>query len=286
MQNKPLDFKTVFYIILGSCLFALSVNLFLAPINIYNGGIVGISQLINSFLSSTMKIDLNLTGLLNFLLNIPLLIFAYLKMSRRFFFKTIISVLTQMIAFTLIPTLTTPITNDIFISILIAAVVGAFGCSLIFKVKSSSGGMDIIGIYQSIQNTSSVGKTYIMVNVMIYLVCAILYQVQIALYSMVYAILFSFILDRMHESNIQISVMVFTKNFQLKNSLIAEVKRGITHWDGYGLYTGEKTDVFVTVVDKAEVNHVRRIIRKHDKNAFIIISENMEVDGGFEKHLI
>lgn len=285
MKNKT---RNYIYIISGSFLFALSVNLFLAPFHIYNGGVVGLSQLMRDAILAVFHFEttVNLVGIINFLFNIPLFIFAYFKMSRRFFFSTLVSLITQTIAFTLVPVVETPIVSDVFVSIILAALIGAYGCSLIFKAKSSSGGMDIIGLYQSMKKNGSVGKTYMIVNAFIYLICAVVYQLQTALYSIVYATIFALVLDRLHVSNIEVSIMVFSKNKELKKELIKTVKRGITYWDGIGLYTGEATDVFVTVVDKSEVMFVRRLIRSHDPRAFMIVSENLTVDGGFEKRLI
>ncbi len=281
-------YRSFIYIICGSFLFALSVNLFLVPFHIYNGGVVGIAQLTKDLIEHflNIKFTFNLTGVINFVLNIPLFIFAYRKMSRRFFFSTFISLVTQTIAFTVIPTLSKPLVDNVLVSIIAAGLVGAYGCSLIFKAKSSSGGMDIIGIYQSMKNNSSVGKTYMIVNAFIYFICALVYEFQIALYSVIYAAVFAFILDRLHVSNIEVSIMVFSKNKDLKKHLMSLVKRGITSWEGIGLYTGESTDVFITVVDKSEVAYVKRIIRQFDQKAFMIVSENLTVDGGFEKRLI
>lgn len=281
-------YRDLIYIISGSILFALSVNLFVYPIHIYNGGIVGLSQLLRDTLIRFfhLQITFNLSGIINMALNVPLFIFAYRRMSARFVRSTLLSVVVQTIAFTVIPILQKPLVDDVFISIIIAAAIGGYGCSLVFKARGSSGGMDIVGIYQSMRHKGSVGRTYMAVNLVIYSLCALIYNIPAAIYSIVYASLFAIILDKFHESNIEVSIMVFSKNHDLKRQLIQQVHRGITYWEGFGVYTGEASDIFVTVCDKSEVKRIKQIIRDLDEHAFIIVSENMKVDGNLEKRLI
>lgn len=80
--------------------------------------------------------------------------------------------------------------------------------------------------------------------------------------------------------------MVYTKNKDIKREIIEVIHRGVTYWDGYGAYTGSQMDVFVTIVAQSEVVELKQLIRKHDPNAFIIVTKNLKVDGGFEKRLI
>ena len=56
--------------IIGEILFAIAVNVFIVPFGLYNGGIIGISQLIRSFLISTFNIhtSFDFAGIINFLI--------------------------------------------------------------------------------------------------------------------------------------------------------------------------------------------------------------------------
>lgn len=282
------NIKRYGYIILGGFLFALSVNLFLIPASIYNGGFTGIAQLLRDAIQSIFKIEPNfdIAGLINLGLNIPIFIFAWSRLSKKFVKLSLLSVLSQTISLTYIPIPKTPIVEDVFVAILIAAVLGSFGASLSFRAKGSSGGLDIIGFYRSQQNKGSIGNIYLVINSIIYLICLVVYNVQTALYSLVYSFIFSYGLDRFHEHNLEASVMVFTRNKEIKHKVIHEINRGVTHWEGFGAYTGTSLDVFVTIVAQSELVDIKRMIRKHDPNAFIIVTKNLKVDGGFEKRLI
>lgn len=280
--------KDIAYATLGGILFGLSVNLFLIPAHIYNGGIVGIAQLLSDFVVNVMGINtpFELLGILNLLINIPILIFAWTRMSKNFVTLSLISILAQTVTVSLIPVPSAPIVDDFFIAIILAAVIGSFGSSLTYKVKGSSGGIDVIGFYRSQQNKGSMGSMYLMINSFIYLICFILYDYQIAIYSIVYSYIFSFCLDKFHTHNIEVNVMIFTQNTDVKHQINNVLRRGVTHWDGKGAYTGNSMDVIVTIIAQSEVEDLRKLVKSIDPTAFVILNENLKVDGGFEKRLI
>lgn len=278
----------VLYTIVGAILFAVSVNTLLIPAQIYNGGLTGIAQLLRDISVSLLGLDntLDPTGMIYFALNIPIFIFAWNKLSKHFVMLSLVSITVQSISLTFIPIPSKPIVDDVFIAIALAGVLGSYGCSLAYKAKGSAGGLDVIGFYFSQKNKGSLGKLYLVVNFIIYSICFVQYNAQIALYSLVYSFVFSYGLDKFHEHNLEASVMVFTKNKEIKREVMDTLRRGVTHWPGFGAYTGAETDVFVTIVAQSEVADIKKLIKKHDPKAFIIVSKNLKVDGGFEKRLI
>ncbi|CAM4280521.1 YitT family protein [Erysipelothrix aquatica] len=282
------NIKRISYVIVGSCLFAMSVNLFLIPASIYNGGITGIAQLLRDGIMNTFNIhpSFDIFGLINLGLNIPIFIFAWSRLSPKFVQLSLLSIITQTVALTLIPIPKSPLVEDVFIAIVLAGIIGSFGASLAFRAKASSGGLDVIGFYYSQKKKGSLGKIYLIINSIIYLICLVVYDVQTAIYSLVYSFVFSWGLDRFHEHNLEASVMVFTKNKDIKAHVISEIHRGVTHWEGFGAYTGTSMDVFVTIVAQSELSDIKRLIRHHDPSAFVIVTKNLKVDGGFEKRLI
>lgn len=287
MKNK-INLKSILTVIASGFLFALSVNLFVRPIGIYNGGVVGISQLLANFTENVLHINpgIDLMGIFNLLINIPIFIFAWQKLSRKFVILSLLNIVTQSVSFMLIPIPATPIIGDLFVSILFAAIVGAFGAALSFRVKASSGGLDVIGMYFSQRKRGSIGSIYLVVNVAIYTISAIVYHIEIAIYSLVYSIIYSYAMDKFHDHNIEVSVMVFTKNKDIIHAVTKEIRRGVTHWTGEGAFTSTEMDIFVTIVAQSEVAEIKRLIRSLDPQAFIIITQNLKVDGGFEKRLI
>lgn len=72
--------------------FFISVNLFIVPNNLYTGGILGLSQIIRSFLISTFNIHTNfdISSIIYYLINIPLFIIAYKNISRTFLLEILV----------------------------------------------------------------------------------------------------------------------------------------------------------------------------------------------------
>lgn len=92
------------YVVIGGFLFAVGLNLFIVPLDLYSGGVIGMAQIIRTVLAQYAHMDfgqLDIAGIINFLMNVPLFILAYRSISRKFFVKTLLCVLTQTVAFTI-----------------------------------------------------------------------------------------------------------------------------------------------------------------------------------------
>ena len=276
-------------ILIGSALFAASINLFVVPVNLYNGGIVGLSQIFRTVLVSRMNLNFSfdIAGVINFLINVPLFVMAYRSLSRKFFLGTLLSLITQTVCFSLIPIPAVPILDDVLASLIIGAIVGALGIGMTLVSGASGGGTDIVGVYAALHWKSfSVGKLQLLFNALVYCLCAFLFDLPIAIYSIIYAAVYSFVLDKVHLQNIEMSLMIFTKNPEIKSRILKDFVRGVTYWKGLGAYTQTETEVLVTIVSKDEVNDLRRMITQMDPKAFIIVNEGLQITGNLIKRLV
>ncbi|MCI5774229.1 MAG: YitT family protein [Erysipelotrichaceae bacterium] len=281
--------KQVIGIVLGSLIFATSVNLFVVPMGLYNGGFIGISQIIRSclkmFFGLTFSFDI--AGIINVFLNIPLFIFSFNKISKRFLLGTFISLISQSIGFSFVPIPTVPLVDDIIASIVIAGIIGGFGVGMILSNNASGGGPDIIGVYAASNwKNFSVGKVFLILNFFVYSLCAYLFNFETAAYSIIYVAIFSYFTDKCHKQNIDMNMMIFTKKTAVKQMIMNKYGRGVTYWKGQGAYTNNETEVLVVICNKFEVESIRKDITQIDENAFIIVNEGAKVSGGYEKRLV
>ena len=79
-------------ILIGSLIYSFGINVFLKPLHLYSGGFMGMCQLIQTLLQDYVHIipkNADITGILYWILNAPALAYAYKKMRRRFFYKSI-----------------------------------------------------------------------------------------------------------------------------------------------------------------------------------------------------
>lgn len=277
--------------IIGCFIFAFAINIFIVPNSLYNGGILGIAQLIRSILETILnvKFPFDISGIINFAINIPLFIIAYKMISETFFRRTLICVIFQTIFLTIIPAPSVAIIKDILASVLIGGIIAGVGSGMTLSASGSGGGTDIIGLVISMRNQkTSVGKIGGAINIIIYIICGILYGLPIMIYSIIYAVIASLVVDQTHEQNICSYVMIFTK--KKPDAIISfireELQRDTTYWEGFGGYDKSKTYISYCALSKYEMQRLERHLPELDQNAFMIKSEGIGIEGNFKKNLI
>lgn len=276
--------------IIGSVLYAIGINLFITPIGLYTGGLFGLCQLIRTFLVNVLNINLgnfDLAGLLYLILNIPILILAFKSIGKKFLIKTIITVITMTVALSFI-TINKPIFDDMLTSCLIGSIIAGVGTGLILLSTSSGGGLDVLGMYFTKKyKNMSFGKVNLFVNGIIFLLCFLSFPVEIVVYSVISIVFYSIVVDKMHQQNISVKALIFTKaeTKPIETHIFNELERGITYWDGKGAFTNDATKVLCVCLSKYEVDRLRNIVHKYDKDAFFIFEEGVKVDGNFTKKL-
>lgn len=282
--------KPYLIVILGSAMFGISVNLFVVSLNLFSGGLLGVAQVIRSIIqmfSPNTVANFDVSGLIYAALNIPLYIMAYKTLSHRFFYLSLVSTIVQTVTLTLCPIPTELIFNDMLVSIIVGGMIGGIGIGLCLKEGGSGGGFDILGVYYALKvKSGSVGQLSLILNGCVFAICAVLFNFQTAVYSVIYVFIFSFALDKVHLQNIATHCMIFTQNRQIKKDIITKLNRGVTYWQGMGAYTDTSMDILVTIISKYEVNNLRRMILEMDPKAFIIVSEGLQISGNYEKRLV
>ena len=79
-------------IVIGSLIYSVGLNQFIVPVGLYNGGFLGIAQLIRHFMESWFGISFgntNIAGILYFILNIPLLAVSVKRFGKEFLAETL-----------------------------------------------------------------------------------------------------------------------------------------------------------------------------------------------------
>ena len=271
----------------GSLLYALGMNLFLTPLHLFSGGGVGLAQLLTLFLEQMIDVgSFNLYGIVYMLINIPLLLLAYFQLGYKFFIKTLIGSGAISLFITLIPTLAVPIVDDYLTSVLIGGIACGAGVGIILIAGGSGGGIDVVAMWAAKKfRNASVGKISLYFNVLLYAVMLFMFDAETVIYSLIYTVVFTLVLDKTHYQNINVRVMIFTKKDGIDNAINVRTGRGVTKWDGCGAYTKESTQILVSCINKYEVNEMLDLIHSIDPQAFVIVDENVAVSGNFEKRL-
>ena len=272
----------------GNIIYAAGVNLMINPLHLYSGGFTGIAQLIRLFLLSVLHLPelpgVDYMGIIYFAINIPLFVYAYKVMGKKFCITSLISIAMASFFLGIIPVPKTPIVDDRILASVVGGLGSGVGAGLVLRAGSSQGGQDIIGVCLAKTHPNfKVGTIGIVISLCIYTICLFIYDIPTVLYSIIFAVVTGLCIDKVHVQNIKQECMIFTKKAGLSDAILKELGRGVTAWDGEGVYTGEDTYVLVTVISKYEEPHLRELIAHHDEHAFMIISDNTRVVGNFQK---
>ncbi len=284
------NYTELLYAIFGLFLYCCSIKMFIIPNNLYNGGVMGLSQLLRTLILSTtnIKMSFDIATPIYYLINLPLFYLAYKKIGKSFFYRTLFCVTLSTIFLFLIPEIKNPLIDNLLTNILLGGVLCGFGCGLAISVGASTGGVDIIGmILTNKYRKITVGGFGIAFNVVIYSVCGILGGIETMIYSVLYSVFESIILDKLHIRNICSTMMIFSKKHPraiidyIKNTL----DRDVTYWEAIGGYDDTKSYITYVVLSKYEKN-VLELELKHEKfDAFIVESNGVSVLGNFKKKL-
>ncbi len=287
LQNK---WTRVAIAVVATLLYAVGVNLFIVPVGLYSGGVVGLSQVIRTLLARSVALpeNVDIAGILYFLLNVPVLIMAWKELGRGFLIRTLICVGASSFFLSVIKAPASPLLEDPLSACVVGGILCGFALGLALTCGCSTGGLDVVGLCLSKRGSRfTVGRFSLSFNVALYAACAILFNIQTAIYSVIYTVFCSLFIDRGHQQNISVQVLIFTKDEdpQLPSNIMTRLGRGVTYWEGKGAYTGSDIRVLCVCVSKFEVAELQETVRELDPRAFFIVQEGVRIGGNFARKI-
>ncbi len=275
----------------GIFLCSLAVNLFIIPNNLYTGGVLGLAQLIRSFIIDAFhfKFGFDISSIIYYAINIPLFLLAYKKISKTFFIRTLFAVTLNSLFLMIIPIPKQPLVEELIVNVMMGGIICGIGIGMVLSTGSSTGGIDIIGITLSRKNRNfTVGNISLIFNLLVYFVCGLKYGISIMIFSIIFSALETMLIDKNHHQNICSEVFIFTKEKpdKLINFIQTELQRDATYWEAIGGYTKSNTYIVLSVLSKYERMRLERHIHEFDKNAFLVSDDGVEIKGAFDKKLV
>lgn len=276
--------------VLGQLFVAVALKMFIVPLNLYAGNIMGACQLANTFLRNFGIVAENsdIAGVLFFLINTPILLIAYKSLGRELAIKTIICTSSYSFFYSLIPTPAAPLVTDYWTACLIGGCLAGIGYGIVLTCGASGGGLDIIGLYLNKKGIHvSVGRVCLIFNIILYAICLAMFNVEIVIYSVIFNYCTSAMQDRMHQQNINVQALIFTRNDegQIAQYVIEKLHRSVTYLNGVGAYNGTDVRVICVYLSKYEVEELLHAVGELDPQAFFTVQENVRVYGNFPKRL-
>lgn len=278
---------------------------YITPLHLISGGASGFSQVIIrtveifADISSYEKI---ITSVLYILINVPLLILAFKKISKQFAFFTLLNVACVSLFNYIIPDVWIYKTINIYEDTLARCICGGLttgiSSGLAMIIGTSAGGADILSVYISEKKSATAGKYGMYINaciITLYTLVSVIGSnthpefntvksstiIALALYSIVYYFVSSKVVDIINYRNKKQEIQIFTSDKNLSQVLIRTFPHACTIISGKGAYSGEEKLILYMVVSKKEAKKAIKFIRQEDPNSFITVSELNQVYGRF-----
>lgn len=269
----------IFQIAIGTFVMAVGTSLFLLPNKLSSGGFAGIATITYYLFNWNM-------GTVILLLNIPFFLLAFIRIGKKFVFKSIIG--TTFLSFFIdILDKVKPLTNDKFLACIYGGIIIGIGTSIVLKEEGSTGGSDLVSyIIKSFKPGLLTSNLIVMFDSVVILLNVICFKkLEIGLYSAISIYLMGKIIDIVFEG-IGFSKMVFiiSKDYnEISNEIGSEVTRGVTGIYSKGMYTDKEKMMLMCIASRNEIIRIRQIANQVDSRAFIVITNVREVYGkGFK----
>ncbi|MBQ6555311.1 MAG: YitT family protein [Firmicutes bacterium] len=259
----------------GSAVAAFAIEEFLVAKNILDGGIVGISIILNNL----TKLPLSLYIII---INIPFLVLGLKQLGKTFAFKAAYAMLVFSLLLVFFEDMT-EVTDDPLLATVYGGLFLGVGVGLVMRAGGCVDGMDTLSLLISKRTSFSTGQIILGFNLVIYTIAGFIFGADRALYSILTYFITSKVIDMVETGFEQgKAVMIITENGErIADAIYRQLGRTVTLLEGEGLISGKKI-VLYCVVTRIELGELKRIIKEDEGSAFATISDVSEIVG---KHI-
>ena len=261
----------IVYDILGSILYGIGMVTFASASNFAPGGVSGISILLNFITKGVLPI-----GLATVLINIPIILLTYKTLGRRFFMRSVKTILISWPITDYLVPLVPKYAGDPMLAAIFGGILAGAGLVFIYMRDSSTGGSDfVIMAIRKKHPHLTIGNISMAVDGIIIVLGAFVYKnINATLYGFIMTIIYSIIIDKLMYgfNSSKLVVVISEKGNDIAKAVGDEIERGVTIANGVGAYTGNAKKILMCACSKAEVFKIKRIAYKADSKAFVIVS--------------
>ena len=260
---------SIIIITFGALVAAGTLELVLIPNQMIDGGINGISIILNTLFGGSL-------GLFVLVLNIPFLIVGYRILGKKFVFKTgygmvLFSVLLEVFGNF------DPLIDDTLLATVYGGVaMGVGGCL---------DGTETIGILLSRNNSLSVGQVVFILNIFIYGSAIFVFGADRALYSLLTYFITYKVIDIVSDGfDSAKAVFIITDDASyIADNVLKRLGRTVTAFDGRGYISKQEKTILYTVITRFEISVLRDILDEAPVSSFVTVMDVSEIIGNHIK---
>lgn len=272
--NALLDYVLITLCCTGT---AVVIHLFQLPNHFVFGGVTGMAVLLSTVTGISFS-------LLNIIINLILLILAFLCLGRSFGVRTVYVTVCTALCFEVLERalpIPSPLTGEPALEVLIVTFsIAAMGAEL-FQLGACSGGTDIAAMILRKYIRIDLGKALLIVDFATVVFSFALYDLTIGLFSLVGLLAKVFVIDNVLDSiNLcKYFTIVSADPEPICRFIHQDLHRGATVCRAQGSYSGEDRTVILTAVRRGQAIKLRDFVRDHSPNAFMVITNSSEIIG-------
>jgi uncharacterized membrane-anchored protein YitT (DUF2179 family) len=287
-QTRKQQVRDYLLIVAGTYLMAFSIVSFWQPHYLVTGGVSGLAIIVEDY-TYGMGFPIPLWAT-NLALNIPLFLLGFKTMGKKFFIRSLFTMLLFSMAMqnlTYLPA----IPGDILLGSLFGGVFCGIGVALIVRGMASTGGTVLAAavLHNKLFKHISMGKLIFACDFIVIVVGLIAFGPERAMYALVGIFACTKVTDAVLEgfSFAKAAYIISDESEAIADAVMKQLDRGATEISARGMYTKKPRGMLMCVVSGRELVQLKQVVYSVDKNAFIIVAEVREVLGeGFTAHSI
>ncbi len=273
-----LDFcLSLIFITIGAVMAAVSLELILIPNSMIDGGMNGVSIILNTLFGGSL-------GLIIFVINLPFLILGYKQLGKRFVFKAGYGMILFSILLEVFGSYE-PIIDDTLLATVYGGVLLGVGCGLIIKKGGCLDGTEIIAILINRKKSISVGQVVFAFNVIIYGMAIFILGAERALYSLLTYFISYKVIDMVSDgfNSAKAAFIITDDGKEIADAILKKLGRTVTVLAGEGIISHGDKRVLYTVITRFEVPMLKDILDETDESSFVTVFDVSEIIGNHIK---
>jgi uncharacterized membrane-anchored protein YitT (DUF2179 family) len=257
----------------GSVLFALSMKGIAVEHQFISGGLFGSSLLIYYALGKFSA------GWIYLLLNLPLFLFGWLTIGKRFVCYSIVAMLVTTAAFEIIQ-VDFGIQNQLYAAVA-CGVLGGAGAGMVLRSLGSNGGLDVIAVYLFQRFNLGIGKVYFLFNFFLFMITLLFLDIDLVIASLIMVFITSVTVDYTLSlfNQRKVVFIISDRTEEISRAIQTKLKLGGTYLKGKGTFTGKEKNVLMTVINNIQLKKLEEIVFTEDDRALFIVENTFNVLG-------
>ncbi|MDP4096626.1 YitT family protein [Paenibacillus sp. P96] len=284
--NIGSQFKQVIPIVLGTALYAFGLLYFIIPNQLMEGGVTGVTVLLNYAFSIPPSLS-------TLILNIPLFFLGWKILGGRQIVYTGVGIgsltfflwlFEKLIDVGWIEPFTTE--HDFILAALYAGVTLGGGLGIVFRFGGTTGGSDIVARIFNRKFGWSMGQVLLGIDILIIGLSLLYIPKEKILYTLVAVFIASKVIDFIQEGAYSARAFMIISDYahEIAEIVTRDMERGVTIIPAIGAYSKQSKYVAYCVVSREEMRRLHQIVKSVDSKAFVIINDVHDVHGeGFRE---